>query len=340
MESINFQEKDSLENWNESWELIMTFACGHITSKLFNILMKYSIFDIVNESPKHYKEISKIINFNEFQCYRLLRYFVPFGLFAEKNEVFSITNKSKRLIKGGGVYGQCKKLSSNEYFKLFESIPESLEQNKNLGPLSFGFNDFWDIFKTNDQFKLIFTEGMKEYSNLSIPTIINNTDFSSFNTVIDIGGSHGWFVGKLVEKYENLSGIIFDLDVVINSSMDKIRHPRIEYVSGNFFESVPRADCFVLKYILHDWDDEKCLEILKIISKSMENNGKIFIFDAIIDPLDYKKELLFFDISVFQFFNAKERTLNDWKEIYDKAGFKIDSINNNTRPQLTILSKK
>ncbi|KAM9964025.1 hypothetical protein ACTFIW_005668 [Dictyostelium discoideum] len=332
--------KESLENWNESWDLITTFALGHLTSKLFNILMKYSIFDMINESPKHYKEIAKIINFNEFSCYRLLRYFVPYGLFEENNEIFSITNKSKRLIKSGGIYNLCNILSSNDSFKLYQTIPESFEQNKNLGPSSFGFDDFWDIIKTNEHFRYCFNIRMREYSNLSIPTIINNTDFSPFNSVVDVGGSHGRIVGGLVEKYENLNGIVFDLESVINSSIEKIKHPRIEYVSGNFLESVPSADCYILKYILHDWDDEKCLEILKTISKSMKENSKIFIFDEIIDPTDYRKESLYLDITVFQFFNSKERSLNDWKQLYDKSDFKIDSINYCTKPQLAILSKK
>ncbi|KAM9980091.1 hypothetical protein ACTFIZ_006346 [Dictyostelium cf. discoideum] len=332
--------KESLENWNESWDLIMTFGLGHLTSKLFSVLMNYSIFDIVNECPKHYKEIAKIINFNEFSCYRLLRYFVPYGLFEENNEIFSITNKSKRLIKSGGIYNLCKIHSSNDSFKMYQTIPESLEQNKNLGPTSFGYDDFWDIIKSNEHFKYCFNERMREYTNLSIPTIINNTDFNSFKSVVDVGGSHGMVVCKLVEKYENLNGIIFDLEEVINSNVDKIKHPRIEYVSGNFFESVPSADCYILKFILHDWNDEKCLEILKTISKSMKENSKIYIFDEIINPTDYRKESLFLDITVFQFFNSKERSLNDWIQLYDKSDFKIDSINNLTRPQLVILSKK
>lgn len=187
----NDLNKESLENWNESWDLVMTFGMGHLTSKLFNILMNNSIFDMINESPKHYKEIAKIINFNEFSCYRLLRYFVPYGLFEENNEIFSITNKSKKLIKSGGIYNLCTFFSSNDYFKLYSTIPESFEQNKNLGPSSFGFDDFWDIVKTNEHFKYSFNQEMREFSNLSIPTIINNTDFSSFNTVVDVGGSHG-----------------------------------------------------------------------------------------------------------------------------------------------------
>ncbi|KAK5584837.1 hypothetical protein RB653_006454 [Dictyostelium firmibasis] len=340
MQSLNILEKESLENWDESWDLIMTLAGGHITSKLFNVLMKYSICDIINESPKHYKDIAIIINFNEFSCYRLLRYFVPFGLFKENDGVFSITDKSKRLILGGSVHSQCKKMSSIEYFKLFESIPDSLLQNKNLGPSSLGYSGFWDIFKDNQDFKLLFTEGMREYSNLSLPTILNKTDFSSFNSVVDVGGAHGWVVGKLVEKYQNLNGIIFDLDVVINSPINKIQHPRVQYVSGSFFESVPSADCYVLKFILHDWADEKCLEILKTISKSMKENSKIYIFDSIIDPANYKKEILFLDMCVFQFFNGKERTINQWRQLYDTAGFNIDSINYETKPELVILSKK
>ncbi|KAK5581783.1 hypothetical protein RB653_003361 [Dictyostelium firmibasis] len=337
------QNEKSL-GWNESMELLFGFAGGHLHTRMFQTMMRFSICDLLEDGPKHYSEISKIIGFkDDSSCYRLLRYFVPHRLFNESFTevgVFSKTPSSTQFSKNGALKNLGFYYSQDHHYRMLESIPLTVEMGKTNGPSSVGLSNFWEFFEKSSQYKELFNQAMKDYSSLIIDKTISKVDLSPFETVVDVGGSHGLVIGSLLELHPNVNGINFDLESTLNASNEKYQHPRLSHIAGDFFKSVPEADCYLMKYILHDWSDEKCCEILKTISKSMKPNGKIIIIDLILDPSNYTKEAVFKDILMMHFFDAKERSLIDWQQLFEKCDFVIDSINSSVTPPLIIVSKK
>ncbi|KAN0050934.1 hypothetical protein ACTA71_004235 [Dictyostelium dimigraforme] len=339
---------DSTNNnlgYDESMELLLGFSSGYLHSKMFQTIMKYSICDLLEDGPKHFSEISKIICFkDDSYCYRLLRYFVPFKLFNEslvEVGIFSKTSLSTQFSKNGPLKNMGIYYSQDHHYKMFQSLPITLENGISNGPSSVGLSNFWEYFDLNESYKKLFNGAMMGYTTL-IDNALPKVDLSTFDTVVDIGGSHGLFIGKLLESYPNIvQGINFDLETVINSNEnEKYQHPKLSHVSGDFFISVPESDCYLMKYILHDWSDEKCCEILKTISKSIKPKGKVFIFDLILDPSNYSKDGVCKDIFMMHFFNSKERSLIELKQLINMCGFKIDKIDTSISPSLTIISKQ
>ncbi|EAL60515.1 O-methyltransferase family 2 protein [Dictyostelium discoideum AX4] len=336
-----------MSDWDKTMDLLFGFVTGHIHSRMFETILKFSICDLLEDGPKHYSEISKIIGFkNESYCYRLMRYFVPYKLFNEsvvQVGLFSKTPSSTQFSKNGTLKNLGRFHCQDHHYRIFESLPKTLEMGKNQGPSSIGLSSFWEHFETDESYKQLFHNAMKDYTSLIIDRLISKISLSpNFKTVVDIGGSHGFLIGKLLESNPNIHGINFDLENIINSSTSKnenFQHPRLKHVSGDFFNSVPEADCYILKYILHDWSDEKCITILNNIHKSLKPNGKLFINDLVLDPSNYTKEAVFKDILMMQYFDAKERSINEWHQLFEKCGFKIDSVDTSISPQLMIVSK-
>ncbi|KAN0032914.1 hypothetical protein ACTFIV_006851 [Dictyostelium citrinum] len=331
--------------YTESLELVDRFANGHILSRMFHVVMKYSICDLLENGPKHYSEISKIIGFkDDSYCYRLMRYFVPRKLFKESETevgVFSKTPYSTEFSMNGSLKKLGKFHCNNYHYKLAEVLPLTLEEGKNQGPSSLGLSNYWEYFEKNVPYKDEFNDGMIGYSTHILKFLKNKIDLSPFQTVVDIGGSHGFLIGSLLDSFPNVvNGINFDTEIVINSSNEKYQHPRLKHVSGDFFKSVPEADCYLLKLILHCWPDKECCEILKTISKSMKPNAKIIILDIVLNnSTKYFNFDTYLDILMIETFDSKERSLSEWIKLFEICGFKIDKYESGS-PNFLIISKE
>ncbi|KAM9973790.1 hypothetical protein ACTFIW_010918 [Dictyostelium discoideum] len=328
---------------SESLELVDKFACGHILSRMFNVVMKHSICDLLEDGPKHYSEISKIIGFkDESYCYRLMRYFVPRKLFNEsvvQVGVFSKTPYSTEFSNNGTLKKLAKFHCNSFHYKLSQVLPETLEMGENQGPSSIGLSDYWEQIEKNEIFKNEFNDGMIGYTTHILKFLTSKIDLSKFETVVDIGGSHGFLIGSLLDKYPNVNGINFDTYAVINSTNEKYQHPRLKHVAGDFFKSVPEADCYLMKLILRCFSDEKCCELLKIISKSMKSNAKIIILDIILDSSKYLNFDTYLDILMMETVDAKQRSLGEWIKLFEMSGFKIDKYESGS-PNYLIISKE
>ncbi|EGC35118.1 hypothetical protein DICPUDRAFT_92081 [Dictyostelium purpureum] len=329
-----------LENNRNSFDIAYPFFGGYLHTKLFSIIMKHDICDMLEteENGLHYKEISKITKINENSIYRVMRYFIPFKLFTEKeNGVFCKTEISTMF---SGTFKALAKRYSNDYnYKLYDNIEESIMKNVNMGPEALGVEKYWDSFQKYPEYCKLYMDSMKSYSKLQIENILQNVDFSPYKSIADIGGSHGLLIKEILDNYQSIAGINFDLKCVLDKSPLK-ETPRLSLVNGSFFDQVPKANCFILKNILHDWDDEHCIKILQTVIKSMDQDSKIMIIDYIIEPKQYKTQQLFTDIIMLHCYNGKERTKEDWDQLFEKANLKRDKIISNVEAGCQILSLK
>src|SRR4029077_16998280 len=114
-------------------------------------------------------------------------------------------------------------------------------------------------------------------------------DFSRVSRIVDVGGGHGALLKAILTVKRNLKGVIFDSSSVIEEA---IRHnngnglaARCELVAGDFFQSVPSGgDTYIMKNILHDWDDRHCTSILNNCRSAMAENGRVLLVETVVTP--------------------------------------------------------
>jgi hypothetical protein len=179
-----------------------------------------------------------------------------------------------------------------------------------------------------------FGEAMKSNSLNSLRGVLEKCDFTSVKKVVDVGGGFGHLVIALLQKYKHLNGVLVDVPdlIPIAKSNLPIEDPsvaaRLEYVGANMFESVPTADAYVLKHIIHDWDDDHCLRLLRNCRESMNSDGVLICVDSVVPPMGdtgaAPAKLL--DILMLLAIGGKERTKKQWEDLYGAAGFRIKSI--------------
>jgi SAM-dependent methyltransferase len=194
--------------------------------------------------------------------------------------------------------------------------------------------DFWDYLKANPKELEEFGEAMKSNSLNSLRGVLEWCDFTGARRVADIGGGFGHLALALLNKYPGLHATVVDVPEVVGMAHQHLPvndagvAARLEYAGGNMFESVPPADVYIMKHIIHDWEDEKCVRLLENCRRAMQGNGRVICVDAVLPPLGDTAGMAakLLDIVMLTHITGKERTEEQWAALYRAAGLEIRSI--------------
>lgn len=154
--------------------------------------------------------------------------------------------------------------------------------------------------------------------------------------VADIGGADGAMIAQLLADDPDRRGIVFDLpDVVAAAPKTIAEHGltgRVQTVGGDFFESVPAADVYIVSYILHDWDDESCRRILASVAKAAKPGARLVVVESVIPAGDEPHPATVIDLTMLVMLTGRERTEDEYRALLDSAGFTIDRIVSSPTP--------
>ncbi|KAF8051154.1 hypothetical protein N665_1790s0008 [Sinapis alba] len=190
----------------------------------------------------------------------------------------------------------------------------------------------FEHMKKNESLQEDFNESMMSHTTVIMNKILEKYDgFESLRdcTVVDVGGSLGTNLSQVLSKFPHLKGISFDLPHVVSEA------PQIhgvEHIGGDMFDEIPRGQAILMKWILHDWSNEKCVEILRNCKKALLENGRVIVIETIVP-----REVSSTDIATKIAINSdvsmmclkrggRERTKEEFEVLAMKAGFKIPNF--------------
>ena len=182
----------------------------------------------------------------------------------------------------------------------------------------------------NSEYSKVFNDAMSSYSAMHTAMVLealSGYDFSNVSHICEIGGGQGHLLSHLQSKYNHLNGTILELESVVNNQDSSWPNKmglqdRCKYIKGNMFEQVPSADLYMMKMILHDWNDEECIKILSNIHKSASDKSKVIIVEHVVpDPTTPHFSKLF-DIHMMCATTGRERTIEEYKSILNQSGWR------------------
>lgn len=190
---------------------------------------------------------------------------------------------------------------------------------------------YFDFISHHPEIAAEFDEGMKNISLEEDAYLATAYPFGSYEIIADIGGGKGNFLVQVLQHTIHTQGILYDLEHTIDAAQIALAstscHDRIACKVGNFFESVPSgADVYILKRILHDWNDVQCITILQNCKKAMKPEARLLIIETIVqntNERDFAKDI---DMAMLVLFGGKERTHAEWESLVTQAGLRIASI--------------
>ena len=305
---------------------------GYWISQAIYAAAKFGIADHLKDGPKSVDELAEATATNADALYRLLRALASKGIFAEgEPRQFSLTPLAELL--QSDVPGSKRALalmSGDEQFRAWAEIDYSIQTGKIAFEKVYG-KPIFDYLGDNPDKARIFDAAMVGIHGRESNAILDAYDFSQIGVVTDIGGGNGSQITGILHRHTAMKGILFDLPHVIERAKNQIESAglsdRCELVAGNFFDGVPEgADAYMMRHIIHDWDDEKSLTILRNCHRAMSSNGKLLIVESVIPSGNEPFGGKFLDLVMLLIPGGKERTEDEYRMLLGKAGFELTRV--------------
>lgn len=303
-------------------------------SQAIYVAAKLGIADLLKDQAKSSKELAQLTGMHEPSLYRLLRSLASFGIFAEdENRRFSLTPLAATLQTDTPDSVRAWAIMSGEkwHWDLWGNLIESVKTGKTAVEYTFGKPNIFEYFVQNPQAGNNFDEAMTNLASMNNSAIATGYDFSGIAKLVDIGGGYGSHLSTILKAYPATKGVLFDQPSVITGAKEFIEvnglADRCELVAGDFFQSVPSGgDAYLLKTVIHDWDEPQAIAILKNCRRAMAEHSKLLLVEAVIPPgnTPYFGKLL--DLEMLTTSGGRERTEAEYRTLFDAAGFKLTKV--------------
>ncbi len=318
--------------------LLHYMATGHYLSRALFLAAKLGIADQLKDGPRHYGEVAKATETHAPSLNRVMRLLASQGVLEEQEHgKFALTpigellrrdapgsmRASVMLFAGVGIQDSWKEL---EY-----CVQTGEPAFRRTSP---GADAFSSIAQNPEQ-AAIFDEAMATFAPMTSAAVAAAYDFSTFGKVADIGGGNGALLIGILNANPGVRGIVFDLPHAADKARSKIAaaglESRCQVVGGDFFKEVPPgADAYMLKHVIHDWDDSKALAILRNCHRAMSTDGKLLIVEGIyparIDQSLVSRGAAGNDVNMLVCTGGRQRSETEFRSLYDRAGFKLVKI--------------
>ncbi|KAG9441602.1 hypothetical protein H6P81_017456 [Aristolochia fimbriata] len=322
---------------------IWKYALGFVDSVVIKCAIELGIADTINDNGGHMTlfELSQTLGCDPSFLFRIMRYLVHQGVFDERacgGETvtgFTLTPLARRLLLKGGdasMVGLLLLETSPVMLKPWHFLSGRVRKN---GPPTFKAVhgvDVWSFASADLAHSELINTAMACVAKTTMRAILQGSVgvFEGLSTVVDVGGGNGTAMRMLVEKCPWIRAINFDSPHVVEAAP---QIQGVQHIGGDMFKSVPQADAAYLMSVLHDWEDQECIQILKNCKNAIDKEkGKIIIIEAVIDENYSKKHglsevgLMLDMVMMAHTREGKERTEVEWTNVLAQAGFNTYTI--------------
>ena len=319
---------------------------GRWRSQILYAGVKLGVFDcIASDTIKSTSDIAIELGLDLKLAYRLLRALGSMGFLTEEpdHRGFSITPQGSLLRKDHPqtLRGIILLEEGPEHYAIWKHLLSMIKDGQqNAFSREYGYKLF-DYRDRNPHYAEVFDQAMSSYSAAQTTWVLeafDGYDFSNIFHICDIGGGTGHLLANLLVKYPHMKGTVLELESV-TSKKEALLAPKLGvserclYINGDMFsgsssgssnsnEVLPSADAYIMKMILHDWNDEECVNILSNIYRSSPEHARLFIAEHLIPGPNVPHFSKLFDIHMMCVASGRERTVDEYSTLLDRSGWK------------------
>jgi hypothetical protein len=311
--------------------LVLDLGTGYWKSQALYVAAKLGIADLIKDAPKTSDELAKGTGVHAPSLFRVLRALASTGLFSQddKNR-FGLTPHAECLCSGPGSKRALTIMNGEEHYRAWGELLYSVQTGKTSFEQIFG-EPVFDFLSEHPEKAKIFDEAMTGIHGSETQLMLDAYDFSGIGTLIDVGGGNGSLLCAVLKKYPAMKGILYDLPGVVGRAKHSIKEAgmaeRCQTIGGNFFEKVPPGgDAYLMRHIIHDWNDDQCRQILGNFHKVMTPAARLLIIENVIPPGDQPCFGKFLDLTMLVIPGGKERTAEEYRELLASAEFALTRI--------------
>jgi O-methyltransferase domain len=307
---------------------MLRLGSGHFAAQAIHVFAKLDLADLLRDGDKTSDELARRTGSNEAALSRLLKFLATVGVVSELDGAsFSLTQLGRTLcsrpspVIRDNVLLMCSPAFWSGIGNLFDAVKTG--DNAFEGANRRGF---FDYLEHHPEVAALFNAAMTSSTQIGVAPIVSTYDFSGVDVIVDVAGGHGSLLEAILKREPHATGILFDAaSVVEKARFSTAVAGRVSTRSGNFFEGVPEgAGMYILRRVLHDWNDDKATEILRRCREAARPDTKLLVIEAAPpDEGQSANNWAGADLLMMILMDGRERTAADFEQLLARCGFEL-----------------
>jgi precorrin-6B methylase 2 len=225
-------------------------------------------------------------------------------------------------------------------YRAWGAVMHTLETGEPALKHALGMKLF-EYLSQDPESRRVFDEAMTGLSMQVSRAVVSAYDFSGIDRIVDVGGGQGTLAASILAAHDQMKAILFDLPPAVENARKQVElaglASRCEVAGGDFFEAVPAgADCYILASVIHDWDDEHSLRILKQCRRAMDRGSRLLLVECVLPDSSEPVFSKLLDLQMLVVTGGSERTERQFKDLLTAAEFRVTQVIQTTAPECVI----
>lgn len=312
---------------------LLELATGAWTTQVLYVAAKLGIADELAAGPRPAADVAAAVGADADAVYRLMRAMTSRGALRERRDGrFALTpvGEALRTDTEGSLRDMVLFIGHPARWADWGSLMYSVQTGEPAAEMLRGM-PFFEYLDTDPEFAAVFNNAMTAASGLSNEVALQAYDFTGCRLVVDVGGGHGAVLATILRSAPDARGVLFDLPAVVEGAgplLDGagVAH-RAAIEGGSFLESVPAGgDLYVMKNIIHDWDDEHALAILRNVRTGIAEGGRLLLLEMVLPERASSFIGHMLDLEMLLMLHGRERTRAQYADLLSRAGFRLSRV--------------
>jgi hypothetical protein len=315
---------------------------GFRLSAALTVAAELGLSDELAAGPRAVTDLAAAVSADPDTLHRLLRALATVGVYAEQADgTFALTELGDGLRSDapGTLRPLARMMTDPALWAAWGHLGHSVATGENAFEALHG-EDVWAHRRREPAHNAIFNANMVAQTATVAASVAEAYDFSGVRDVVDVAGGRGALLEAVLTRHGHLTGTVFDLPHVVAPAPSDAAPPSVaerwSAVSGSFFERVPSADCYLLKSILHDWPDDRCVEILQTLRRSLAPGGVVLVVELVIGRPGHEVDTAFSDLNMLVLPGGRERSEQEYAALFERAGLRLTRVLH-TASQVSVL---
>lgn len=319
---------------NDAAETLREMIFGFRATCLIAVAAELGLADLLADAHKSSAELAALTACDADALHRLLRGLVQFGVFRQDADGrFGLTPLGACLRSDvpGSQRAFARLVGHDAWWRAWGGLLHAVRTGEIAFRHAHG-RSLFDYLTDEPGFVPVFSAGMAASNPTVTDAVVAAYDFGRFGTIVDVGGGTGSLLTAILRAHPRPRGVLFDLPVSRGRAEEAIAAAglteRCRFVGGDFFAGVPEGgDAYVLKQILHDWDDERSVAILGQCRRAMASGGTLLVVEYMLpDGDEPAPDAVLMDVTMLVFTGGRERSTAQYRELFERAGFRLTRV--------------
>lgn len=306
---------------------------GFQITQAIRVASSLRIADHLKHGAREVDELAILTRSHVDSLYRLLRALAAVGVFHEgEGRAFSLTPMGEclRTDSATSIGAWAEVVGTPYYWQAWGHLLHSVQTGENAFK-SLNGKDVWQFRAEHPVHGATFDRAMTEHSRGGAEAVVGAYDFSSFGHVVDIGGGQGLLLSAILRAHPDVRGTLFDQPNVVPGARAVLTQSgvieRCDIVAGSFFQAVPGGgDAYLMRMVIHDWEDEEAIAILKVCRRAMGQTAKLLLIERLVAPPNEMPATKFSDLNMLLLPGGRERTREELSDLLVRSGFELTGV--------------